>query len=215
MPQVVLIDMACEKLEPVKLEELARAWGLPDTPFLLCPLPGEDPFRQRLAVDGYMLKPVSRLSLWDVLRQFGEDVDRVLVVDDDRDFVQLLVRMLGTNPVRRYRVITAYGGEEALAIMRTIKPDLILLDLGLPDLDGLQIIDRIRSTPMWEQIPIVVITGQDGLENLRALTGTLLITKAGGIMPGEVVQWVQKVLDTTIRTSPPQKGGNGLRVAPM
>ncbi len=195
MPQAVVIDAACEDMGPTDLAGLAQAWGLPRSPFLACPLPGEEPLRQRLAVDGYLVKPVTQQSLADVLRQFGEGIDSVLVVDDDRDFVQLLVRLLD-NPLRRYQVTSAYSGEEGLERMRQQQPDLVLLDLALPGLDGLQVIERIRGTPAWRHIPIVVVSAQEEIDNLETLAGAMLIARAEGLRPGEVVQWVQKALDT-------------------
>ncbi|MCS7222847.1 MAG: ATP-binding protein [Anaerolineae bacterium] len=194
MPQTVVIDTACAALEPAQLEGLARAWGLPRTPFIACPLPGEEPLRERLAVDGYLVKPISRQSLWDMLRQFGEDVDRVLVIDDDRDFVRLVGRLLD-SPIRRYQVISAYSGREGLEMMRVRRPDLVLLDLILPDMDGAQVVERIRSAPEWQHIPIVVISAQDEVNDVEALTGTVMLTKAGGFTPGEIVQWVQGVME--------------------
>ncbi len=199
MPQAVVIDTACVRLEPTQLEDLARAWGLPRTPLIACPLPGEEPLRQRLAVDGYLVKPISRQSLWDVLRQFGEDVDRVLVIDDDRDFVRLVGRLLD-SPIRRYQVVSAYSGREGLEMMRVRRPDLVLLDLILPDMDGVQVVERIRSAPGWQHIPVVVVSAQDEVNGVGALTGTVMLAKAGGFTPGEIVQWVQGVLDAMART---------------
>lgn len=196
MPQAVVIDRACESLIPEELEALARTWELPHTPFIICPLPGEESQRQELTADGYLVKPVTRRSLWDVLRPFGEDVDRILVIDDDRDFVRLMGRLLD-SPIRRYQVVPAYSGHEGLSMMRYREPDLVLLDLGLPDMDGFQVIEHIRGTPRWRHIPIVVVSGQDETDNMAALTGAMSISKPEGIMPGEIVQWLQKVLDTT------------------
>ena len=206
LPQVVVIDTTCAEMDPAGVEELARAWGLSRTSFIACPLPGEEPLRQRLAVDGYLVKPISRQSLWDVLRQFGEDVDRVLVVDDDQDFVRLVGRMLD-SPIRRYQVVSAYSGREGLEMIRLRRPDLILLDLILPDMDGAQVVERIRSAPGWQHIPIVVVSAQDEVNELEVLTGAVVLAKAGGFMPGEIVQWVQGVLDMTVlRSSSPAEG---------
>jgi signal transduction histidine kinase/CheY-like chemotaxis protein len=202
MPQAVIIDRACEALDPAELEELGREWGLPRTPFIACPMPGEEPLRQRLAVDGYLIKPVSRQSLWDVLRRFGEDVDSVLVVDDDHDFVRLLSRMLEDSPVRRYQVIRAYSGQEGLAMIHHRQPDLVLLDLMLPDVDGFQVIERVRSNPAWQHIPIVVVSARDKMDQQEALTGAMMVAKADGLVPGDVVQWVQNVVDMTVTSLP-------------
>lgn len=207
-PQVVLIDRACTEVDQEALEELARAWGLARTPFILCPLPGEELLRRRLAVDGYLIKPVSRQNLWDLLRQFGEGVDRVLVVDDDQDFVLFLSRILEDSPVRRYQVTSAYTGQEALALLDHRPPDLMLLDLMLPDIDGAQIIERMRANPAWRHIPILVVSAQDESDYRASLPGAMAVAKASGLTPGEVVQWVQHVADTAVRLSTTPGEGN-------
>ena len=163
-------------------------------------------------MNAFLVKPVSRQSLWDVLRRFEEGVDRVLVVDDDRDFVLLMGRMLEDSPVRRYQVISAYGGQEALDMVRRHRPDLVLLDLVLPDMHGFQVIERIRSTPAWQRLPIVVVSGHDETDNHEALRGAMMVAKADGLTPGEVLQWVQEVVDTTTQASLPLGDRNGRRV---
>lgn len=198
MPQVVILDTAHSELTPAKLEELAQEWELPRTFFMACPLPGEELLRQQLAVDGYLLKPVSRQSLWDVLRQFGDNTDRVLLIDDDRDFVRLMSRMLD-NPLRRYQVLRAHNGQEGMALFRHHQPDLILLDLSLPDINGVEVLQKIRSTPMGQHMPIIIVSAQDEIDTLKTLTGPVYVAKADGLMPGEVVQWIQKTLDLARR----------------
>ncbi len=194
LPQGVIIDTTSQPVDVSALQELGESWELPRTPVMACPLPGEEPLRQHLAVDGYLVKPVSRETLWDVLRQFGEGVDRILVVDDDRDFVRLMGRLLD-SPVRRYQVVNAYSGHEALEMIQHRHPDLVLLDMVLPDISGHQVIARIRADPRWRDLPIVVVSAQDEIDTVGALPGAMLIAKASGILPGEIVRWVQHVLD--------------------
>lgn len=194
IPQLVVVDLACVKVTTAELEALAQQWGLPNTPFIACPLPGEEPLRQRLAVDSYLLKPVSRQSLWDVLRQLGQEIDSVLVIDDDRDFVRLLTRMLD-SPVRRYQVISAHSAQEGMMMLDQHQPDLVLLDLGLPDQDGAQVIERIRSNPQWRNIPVVIVSAQDEIDHMEKLMEPTIVARTGGFMPGEVVQLIQQVID--------------------
>ncbi len=198
MPQVVIFDTAYAGLTPAKLENLAQEWGLPRAFFMACPLPGEELLRRQLAVDGYLLKPTSRQSLWDMLRQFGDNVDKVLLIDDNRDFVRLISRILD-HPLRRYQVLRAYSGQEGIALFRHHQPDLILLDLDLPDLNGVEVLQEIRSTPTGQRIPIIVVSAQDEIDTLKTLTGPVFVSKADGLMPGEVVQWIQKTLDLATR----------------
>jgi signal transduction histidine kinase/CheY-like chemotaxis protein len=207
MPQAVLIDTTFGAQRAVSPIELARSWGL-DVPFIACPLPGEEPLRQQLAADGYLIKPVSRQDLQDVLRHFGDKIDRILVVDDDREFVRLVSRMLD-DPVRRYQVNRAYSGQQALHAIRHRQPDLILLDLVLPDIDGSQVIDSLRADPAQRHIPVVIVSAQDEIENLNGVGGEVRIAKAQSLMPGEVLQWVQRVLHSATRPNGALRANGG------
>jgi CheY-like chemotaxis protein len=201
MPQAVVIDQLYA-LQPEELEDLGRAWGLPGTPFVVCPLPGEARLSRHLAVDAYLIKPVSRRSLWEVLRRFGEDTDRVLVVDDDRDFTILVSRLLADSPVRRYQVLGAESGREAIAMLDSYRPDLILLDLIMPDMDGFQVMERIRTHPAWRDIPIVVVSAQDEMDLHETLPGRMSIARAEGLKPSDVVNWIQSLLETAFTPLP-------------
>lgn len=198
IPQIIVIDTSCEEFESIPLPDLARNWNLPQTPFIGIPLSGEERLRRQLAVDGYLIKPVTRHSLWDVLRQFGENIQRVLIIDDDRDFVRLISRMLETSR-RRYQVFCAYDGEEGHMMAQLHRPNLILMDLTLPDLRGEQLIERLRSSSASPAVPIVVISEYDEPKEAGPISGIMSITKVNGLMPTEIVQWVQSVFDSTVR----------------
>jgi two-component system KDP operon response regulator KdpE len=81
-------------------------------------------------------------------------VTRILIVDDEPQ----ILRALRINlQARQYEVHTAATGAEALQAAGTERPDLIVLDLGLPDLDGVEVIRRLRA---WTPVPIVVLSGR-------------------------------------------------------
>jgi CheY-like chemotaxis protein len=193
LPQAIIGDSSCVVLPTDELGATVQAWGLPQVPVICCPLPGEALLRRRLAVDGYLIKPVARQNLWDVLRSFGNTLEQVLIVDDNRDFVRLLRQML-VNPLRPMRVASAYSGEDALSSLRLSPPDLVLLDLGLPDISGAQLVSILRDHHVWRSIPIVVVSAQDELEELEVLTGTLSVTKAGGLLPSDLIRWISTLV---------------------
>lgn len=85
---------------------------------------------------------------------------RVLVVDDDRALLRALRLALGA---RGHEVTVAATGAEALSETALHQPDVIVLDLGLPDVDGLEICHRIRQ---WSDVPIIVLSA-DGLEERK------------------------------------------------
>ena len=78
----------------------------------------------------------------------------ILVVEDDSTVRNLITTTLKSN---EYRFITAPTGEAAIAAATSQQPDILFLDLGLPDMDGIAIIKRIRS---WSQMPIIVISAR-------------------------------------------------------
>ncbi|MEP6463276.1 MAG: response regulator [Frankiaceae bacterium] len=81
---------------------------------------------------------------------------RVLIVDDDAP----LLRALGINlRARQYEVVTAADGRSALAAASRQLPDVIVLDLGLPDMDGIDVVRGLRG---WSNVPIVVLSARDG-----------------------------------------------------
>ena len=203
LPQVVVIDTTSGDLPEADLPTIAASWDLVDTHFVAVPLPGEESLLRRLAVQGYLIKPVSRDSLSTTMRRFGEDIDRVLLVDDDRDFVRLMTRLLEENLLRPYHVSSAYNGQQALESIRTRHPDLLLLDLGLPDADGREIIRQIRSDPALKDLPIVVVSAQESVDYQERMAGSITATRAEGLLPSEAVRWVQGVVDTALARSDP------------
>jgi two-component system KDP operon response regulator KdpE len=81
--------------------------------------------------------------------------DRVLIVDDERAIRRYLRTAL---EAQGYKVFEAVNGMEALGSAAALRPDLIILDLGLPDLDGVEVTRRIRE---WAQVPIIVLSVRD------------------------------------------------------
>jgi len=89
---------------------------------------------------------------------------RILVVDDEPQILRALrINLLA----RQYEVVTARDGTEALRLVSAERPDLVVLDLGLPDVDGVEVIRKLRS---WSPVPIVVLSGRaDSKEKVDAL----------------------------------------------
>jgi DNA-binding response OmpR family regulator len=82
-------------------------------------------------------------------------VPRILIVDDENDFVELLQYKLAGHG---YELIVANDGVHALSQARTLKPNLILLDILLPDLDGLSVCEILRRQPATKKIPIIFMS---------------------------------------------------------
>lgn len=196
-PQVVLVDQTSEPLTPAELDRLAAEPTLAASLVMACHLPGEESLRQQLDADAYLVKPVSRESLWDALRQFGADVDHVLLVEDDRDFTRLVTRLLEDSPVRQYQVACAGTGAEAMAHLKQWPVDLVLLDMVLPDMDGSDLLQRMHKHPAWARIPVIVVSAQEELDPAAALGTTLTLAQRRGITPSLLVRCIQSIAELT------------------
>ena len=80
---------------------------------------------------------------------------KILLVDDDPDFVEATKVVLESKP---YRVITALSGGEGLKKVREERPDLVLLDIIMPGVDGFQVCQQLKKDPQLAQIPVIMIT---------------------------------------------------------
>jgi DNA-binding response OmpR family regulator len=81
--------------------------------------------------------------------------NRILLVDDENDFIELLQYKLAGHG---YDLIVANDGVHALSQARLLKPDLILLDILLPDLDGLSVCEILRRQPATKKIPVIFMS---------------------------------------------------------
>jgi len=80
---------------------------------------------------------------------------QILVIDDEQQILRALRTILTEND---FKVTTASRGEEGLTLAATLEPDLVILDLGLPDMDGVEVCARLRE---WTQCPIIVLSVRD------------------------------------------------------
>ena len=118
-----------------------------------------------------LMKPVSRAQLKASLVNLGlhdtqEQSRTVLVVDDDAKAVEVIAAFL---PSPAYAVVRAYGGSEAITLARRLKPDLILLDLMMPDVNGFDVVEALQRHPETARIPILVVTAKQITEADRAV----------------------------------------------
>ncbi|MBF0228487.1 MAG: response regulator [Desulfamplus sp.] len=111
---------------------------------------------------GYLTKPVSSEGLNKALQKIetvlSNDVKHLLVVEDNSELQLSILKLMGTNDIK---VTSAVTGEEAIALLKDRDFDCMILDLGLPDISGFELMDRIRSDPKIEMLPVIIFTGRD------------------------------------------------------
>jgi len=104
---------------------------------------------------GWLPKPVDRERLVQLVEALDEGEGPILVVDDDEDTRDVLRRTLEH---RGFEVEEATNGQEAMDLLGSIRPRLMLLDLMMPIVDGFEVAEWLRSSPDWVDLPVLVLT---------------------------------------------------------
>ncbi len=93
----------------------------------------------------------------------NQTIPNILVVDDEPNNFDVIETFLSEQD---YQLYYASSGDSALSILETVKPDLILLDVMMPGIDGMEVCQRIKAMPEWESVPIIMVTALTSKEDL-------------------------------------------------
>lgn len=172
------------------------------TPTILCWVPGLEALREQLGIVEYLVKPVTRTELMAALERLGNGVHTILLVDDEPEALQLFGRMLASSP-RRYRIWRAASGQRALELLRKRRPDAVVLDLVMPEVDGFAVLREMAADPALCTIPTIVLSSQDPL-GTPVVSNRLTLTKAGGLSVRDLVALIRLArYELGVETKPP------------
>ncbi len=202
-PRAVVLNPAQKKRARQQLRELRRVLGQSSLPIALCPLVGERQLGQSLGVADYLVKPITREALTALLGRLDERMRRILVVDDDPRMARILSRMIRATG-RECQVMRAYTGQEGLREMRRQHPDLVLLDLIMPGMDGYSVLTHMQEDAELRHIPVAVITAHPRTpDEERRLGGRMLSVYTGaGFTNEEALTCLCSILDAVGVPSP-------------
>jgi len=161
------------------------------TPVITCWLPGEQAAARRLGVIEYLIKPLTRDQLLAALARLGSTIKTVLVVDDEEDELHLFTRMLESDR-QPYTILQVTNGRRALEMLRSRRPDVLLLDLMMPGLSGFQVLAEKAHDPTIAAIPVIVISSLDPSGDPLA-GNTLTVTQGAGLSQRHLIACIQAV----------------------
>jgi len=147
----------------------------------------------------YLVKPINETDLADTIDQIQwaqrKDVKRVLIIDDNIVDSDLLARLLVEN---KYEVLAASRGEEGIATAAREHPDLVMLDLSMPGMDGFQVMEGLKTHAETRDIPVIIYTAKDLSpdENLRLSRDACSVFLKNPLDPARMLGEIGRLLES-------------------
>jgi GAF domain-containing protein/DNA-binding response OmpR family regulator len=194
-PTAITLDVVMPDLDGWSvLAALREDSELAEIPVIMVTILDEHRRAAALGAAGYLTKPVDRERLRRLLDRFWAPAQptRVLVVEDDPYQRE---RMREWIESQHAIVQQAANGKEALERLQESKPDLILLDLMMPEMDGFQVVARLQNEPTWRDIPVIVITALDldAKDRARLNSGVETVLVKEAFRPAELVDRIRRI----------------------
>jgi CheY-like chemotaxis protein len=152
----------------------------------------------RLGAYDYLVKPFDRGAIVETLRRISTSpLQRILVVDDDPDVIDMVQQLLEGEP---YEVIAARDGHLALEVVAARRPDVVLLDLLMPGLDGFGVIEHLRHDAATRNVPIIVLTAKTLTGSEQALLDQTVVkvVRKMGLERGAFIQDLRAALGSRL-----------------
>ncbi len=179
-----------------------------DIPVVVCSILEEEEKGFSLGAADYLVKPFVQEDLANAIHRLDRDgqITEILLIDDEPGDLRLVQKMLEEQ--QRYRVRLAEGGTNGWDAIQNKKPDAVIMDLFMPDMDGFTLIGHLRADPKLRDLPVIILTGADlTAEQHEKLNqfGQQLLTK-GYLRENELLNTLEKSL-RKLRTAPKAAGG--------
>ncbi len=142
------------------LERLKERDDTFDIPIIVVTLSDESERAYQLGAYSFIERPFMPEDLVEAVlaAEKESNLERILIIDDQPESVRLLEQLL--NQDGTYRVFSAHDGKEGISMVARRHPDLIILDLRMPEMDGFAVLAELRSNPETASVPVMVVTGE-------------------------------------------------------
>jgi signal transduction histidine kinase/CheY-like chemotaxis protein len=195
-PMVITLDVMMPDLDGWSvLAALRQDPDLAEIPVIMITILDEHRRGVALGAAGYLTKPIDRERLHRMVSRFRASArpTRVLLVDDDKDQRD---RLRGWLDGEQWVVQETANGREALTRLQADKPDVILLDLMMPEMDGFAVVAALQKEPRWRDIPVIVITARDldAKDRERLNSGVKSVLVKETFRPADLVERIRRLV---------------------
>ncbi len=175
-PRLIITDVQMPHIDGWELlAQIKNDQSIAHIPVIVCSVVDQGTIGLVLGARKHIVKPVREDVLLAVVQECVSHSAQVLVVDDNPDARHVIETIL-TN--RGYQLAAAVNGVEALNSIRNHKPDLIILDLMMPEMDGFEVLTYLRNHDDYAQIPVIIVSAKD----LEAHEHEWLMTRTQGVI---------------------------------
>jgi CheY-like chemotaxis protein len=197
-PIAITLDVMMPDLDGWSvLAALRQDADLAEIPVIMITILDEHRRGVALGAAGYLTKPIDRERLHRMVSRFRAPArpTRVLLVDDDADQRE---RLRGWLEGEQWAVQESGNGREALTRLQADKPDVILLDLMMPEMDGFAVVAALQKEPRWCDIPVIVITARDldAKDRERLNSGVQSVLVKETFRPAELVERIRRLVQS-------------------
>ncbi len=197
-PVAITLDVLMPDLDGwAVLAALKADPALASIPVIMLTIMDEQNLGYALGASDYLTKPIDRDRLLASLHQYGrrDSPGVALLVEDDPVTREMMRRMLEKDD---WRVIEAANGQVGLQCLVAGLPDIILLDLMMPEMDGFAFVEALRHNPAWQSLPVIVVTAKDlTVEDRARLNGGVQrILQKGAYQRDVLLQEIRKLIRT-------------------
>lgn len=198
-PFAILLDVLMPNkdgwsiLKDLKADPLTK-----DVPVIICSIVNDKNRGFSLGAADYLTKPIVESELINALKQLDDQAKeqvKVLVIDDQADDILLIRRMLEVQA--NYKIIEASNGKEGLELVKSRHPDLLILDLTMPEMDGFMVVEALKDDEKTRKIPIIIVSAKEltSAENQRLSGQVEVFLRKGIFTENELVEDVSKALE--------------------
>jgi len=194
-PRLVLLDINMPGRSG--WDVLAKLKDSDDTfeiPVIVCSVESDRERAFRLGASDYLMKSIDEQTLIATVKRVELERDRrkILIIDDQPDSLRLIREALEAD--ERFTLLEAAGGTQGIDMVNSHLPDLVILDIRMPEVDGMAVLDHLRADPATGTIPVVVLTADDLSDAERQHLNGISVYQKQTVNPADLLEFVTSQL---------------------